>query len=82
MEGSNNQIVNLRSGTPFFRGPVFLAKITSAKFMEKLANVQDQRSFQHSKGLVFHNLHLFEEMKQGIEPKKGEGALSAKTFQT
>ncbi len=44
-----------------------LAKITSAKFMAKIANVQDQRSFQQSKALVFHNLHLFEEMKQEIE---------------
>ena len=44
-----------------------LAKITSAKCMAKLANVQDKRSFSHSKGLVFRNLYLFEEMKQGIE---------------
>ena len=54
MGGSNNQRVNLRSGVPFFCGPVFRAKITSAKFIAKKANVQDQRSFQHSKGLVFH----------------------------
>lgn len=44
-----------------------LAKITSVKCMAKLANVQDKRSFSHSKGLVFRNLYLFEEMKQGIE---------------
>lgn len=44
-----------------------LAKITSVKFMTKLANVQDRRGFQNWKGLVFRNLHLFEEMKQKID---------------
>ena len=47
-----------------------LAKITSAKCMAKLANVQDKRRFSHSKGLVFRNLYLFKEMKQGIEVKE------------
>lgn len=54
-----------------------LVKITSAKCMAKLANVQDKRSFSHSKGLVFRNLYLFEEMKLGIEvtePTMSEGA--------
>ena len=44
-----------------------LTKITSATFLGKLAGVKDKRSFQHSKGLVFHNLRLFEEMRHKIE---------------
>ena len=44
-----------------------LTKITSATFLGKLAGVKDKRSFQHSKGLVFHNLCLFEEMMHKIE---------------
>ena len=54
-----------------------LTQITSAKFMGKLANVQDKRSFQYSKGIVGHNLQLFEDMKseiQVIDPSKTEEA--------
>lgn len=43
-----------------------LAKVTSVNFMTKLANVQDKRSFQRSKGLVGRNLELFKEMKNEI----------------
>ena len=54
-----------------------LTQITSAKFMGKLANVQDKRSFQYSKGTVARNLQLFEDMKseiQVIDPSKTEEA--------
>lgn len=54
-----------------------LTQITSAKFMGKLANVQDRRSFQYSKGTVARNLQLFEEMKseiQVIDPSMTEEA--------
>lgn len=44
-----------------------LSQITSVKYMGKLANVQDKRSFQHSKGLVARNLELFEDMKSEIQ---------------
>ena len=44
-----------------------LTKITSATFLGKLADVIEKRSFHHCKGLVFHNLRSFEEMKQNIE---------------
>ena len=43
-----------------------LAKVTSVNFMMKLANVQDKRSFQRSKGLVGRNLELFKETKNEI----------------
>lgn len=43
-----------------------LAKVTSVNFTTKLANVQDKRSFQRSKGLVGRNLELFKEMKNEI----------------
>lgn len=54
-----------------------LTQITSAKFMGKLANVQDKRSFQYSKGTIAHNLQLFEDMKseiQVIDPSMTEEA--------
>ena len=44
-----------------------LTQITSAKFMGKLSNVQDKRSFRHSKGIVARNLELFEDMKNEIQ---------------
>ena len=44
-----------------------LTEITSAKFMGKLANVQDKRSFQYSKGTVARNLQLFEDLKSEIQ---------------
>ena len=44
-----------------------LTEITSAKFMGKLANVQDKRSFQYSKGTVACNLQLFEDLKSEIQ---------------
>ena len=46
-----------------------LTKITSAKFMANLANVQDRRSLQRSKDLTVLNLHLFEQMKNDVEHK-------------
>lgn len=45
--------------------------------MGKLANVQDKRSFQYSKGTVACNLQLFEDMKseiQVIDPSTTEEA--------
>jgi len=54
-----------------------LTQITSAKFMGKLANVQDKRSFQYSKATVARNLQLFEDMKseiQVIDPSMTEEA--------
>lgn len=47
---------------------VILAKITSLMFMTKLANAQN-RSFQHSQGIVDRNLHLLEEMTQEIRAR-------------
>ena len=46
-----------------------LTKITSAKFMANLANVQDRRSLQRSKDLTVLNLHLFEQMKNDVGHK-------------
>ena len=43
-----------------------LTKVTSVNFMTKLANVQDKRSFQRSKGLVGQNLELFKDMKRDV----------------
>lgn len=34
--------------------------------MTKLANVQDKRSFQRSKGLVGYNFELFKDMKSKL----------------
>ena len=41
-------------------------KVTSVNFITTLANVQDKRSFQRSKGLMGLNLELFKEMKSEI----------------
>ena len=41
-----------------------LTKVTSVKFMTKLANIQDKRSFQRSKDQVGQNLVLFKDMKR------------------
>lgn len=45
---------------------VVLTKVTSVNFITTLANVQDKRSFQRSKGLMGWNLELFKEMKSEI----------------
>ena len=44
-----------------------LTKITSAKFMAKLAGVRDKRAFQRSKHQVDLNIKLFKEMKRDLE---------------
>lgn len=47
-----------------------LTQITCAKFMGKLANVQDKRRFQYSKRNCFaRNLQLFEDMKSETQVK-------------
>lgn len=43
-----------------------LTKVTSVNFTTRLANVQDKRSFQRSKGQVGHNLELFKDMKRKV----------------
>ena len=43
-----------------------LTKVTSVNYMTKLANVQDKRRFQRSKGLVSQNLELFKDMKSKV----------------
>ena len=44
-----------------------LTKVTSVNFVTKLANVQDKRSFQRSKGLVDQNLELYKAFHHGCQ---------------